>query len=320
MKNAYFVMFHKTMKKYINSAGKEGNNNNPEENPVKRFSQCRLYNDLFEIQQKETAMEDGGISEAQICRWTSGKEAIPKWILSQPYYDTNGCKSNYSSVFEKYIDEINIFQYMEAEKKLAEEMCQLKMDWGISFACVTPDDNLWDILADTLVTALVCEYALNTVRLETGLKQSLAEMLKLCREKNVEFKTPFLLSVLFQESNSLLPYTLDKLEGGLGARWGSRIEKYISAEHSQTFKEIHLDDSKLLNYAKIRSCLNNKTELDELEFCCAIIDAPGSSNTLEKLKSKLCKYGYDNYKNWRELLLKRRKELQETSDDYPCSN
>lgn len=319
MKNPYFVMFHKTMKKYINYSKKENENKNNtiEKNGERKgFRQCQLYNELFEIHQKETVREDGGIGEAQVSRWIGGRESIPGWILTPNFHDIKGCSCHYSGVFEKYIDEINIFGSMETERKLAEEMYRLKVGWGINLSSVTKDDNLWDILAELLATALVCDYAQNTVSLEMGLEQHLLRMVKFCKEKDVAFKTPFLLSALFRTDRSLLPFTLNRLEKGLGAKWRKQIKKYMDAEHSQTFEEINLDESELLNYAKIRSCLNNKTVMDELEFCCAIVGFPGSSNTLEQLKNMLCEYGYDDYGKWRELLRQNMKMLGGTSINY----
>lgn len=318
MKNKYFVIFNKTMKKYVNNSEKV---NEKENNKVKkRFSQYELYNKLFTIHLKETSKEDKGISEAQISKWVNGKEAIPNLILSHVFHDTMECRCHYSRTFEKYVDEINVFKSMEAEKKLAEEMCQLKMDWGIDLFLVIQDNNLWDILADILATALICDYALHTVDLEIGLKQYLLEMVKFCKGKNTAFKTPFLLSALFQTNHSLLWYTFNKLEKDLGAKWASLIKKYVNSEHSQTFEEINLNEINLLNYARIHSCLNNKTEMDELELCCVIINYPGSSNTLKQLKNVLYKHGYNDYENWRKLLLQNAKELNETSINYFTSD
>ncbi len=322
MKNAYFVLFHRIMKKYVNDMGMAGEteNDNKNNNGRKKFSQYELYNDLFKVQLKETPREDKGIDEGQLSKWTNGKENVPKGMLTYVFYNMEECRCYYSGVFEKYVDENNIFRTMETEKKLAEEMCQLKIDWGINLSSVTQDNNLWDILADLLVTALVCEYALHAVGLEIGLKQYLLAMLKFCKEKNVAFKTPFLLSALFQTDRSLLRYTLNKLEKGLGERWGNLLKQYVNAEHSQTFEVVNLDDITLLNYAKIRSCLNNKDEMDELEFCCAIVNYPDSSNTLQQLKNTLCKYGYNDYENWRKLLLQNEEELQGTTVDYCISD
>ena len=318
IKNAHFVAFHKTMKKYVNNAGMadiKGSDSDIKK-AKRRFSQSELYNELFSIQLQGTSQEEGGISDAQICRWLNGKEGVPNGILSYVFNDQEGCRCHYCKVFEKYVDEKDIFRTAEAETKLAEEMYSLKADWGIGLFSMAQGNNLWDILAETLVTSLICDHALNSVKLEISLQRYLLEQVDFCRRKNIEFKMPYVLSVLFQNDHSLLVNTLNKLEKGLGRKWSSSIAKYINHEHSQTYEEVCLEENGLLNYARILSFLNGKDEADELELCSALVSYPGPSNTLKQLKATLCKYGYNDYGRWRKLLLQIHDSFQNTTTDY----
>lgn len=317
--NEYFIQFHKKVKTFGNTVKQGGDGNE-----YKIFNQRDFYDALFG-EQKTSKAKEGGISENMVAHWL-GKEPrwhIPDWIVKPVIADPEEYKEKYKKVFSDFCMDM-LFQSEEMENKLKKELQNLLESWEPKLSIYLPknESGLEDILATTLVTALIYDYAVRKTLLDDTLKIKLEAEVQRCAENNFAFKTPHILSALLENERSLLCFALNKVcpekeynnvQGG-GNIFRYLIYNYIKAgHHNNPYTPVNLDTERLLVIAKILAFRKNEPVVNKFYICCAL--RLFSSNSISQMKAFAGKK-WDSYETWENFLRECQRELTASTDLY----
>ena len=265
--NRYFILLHKKIVEFASTTRGLG-----DMGQFMSFTQAEFYRSLFSWQAEisDVKSKAQGLDDSQISRWLNGKEAIPEWIASLAVHNIERCYQEYIKIFSSFIDR-SLFQSQIIEEQLQSCILSLLNNWNFAFLGMSETRDLQEILAIALTTALIADFSLKTNQLDSELQSKLLKTVQLCKEHNVAFKTPYILSVIMEDNESLLWRTLNSISPGEGNRFGEGVLHYRnSTKHSNSYEEVYLDQETLLVQARILSCAFGKQVTDELDLCYAL--------------------------------------------------
>lgn len=291
-----------------------------------------LYNEIFSWTipaDKQLADCSGNktlyYSGPPVTRWTTGKEELPSAILMQAANNLDMAVDTYAVVF-LYLLRKELQLSGQSIEMLDSDMRQLLDTFPISFFKITGETETasrYYPASYGLVTALIYDRisydgTSNKNRMiEPGICMAFSDVLEACQKNNVIFSTPFILNVLFQEEYPLLRYALERVSGGLGKKWYTKVRQYVEAETHRPYAGMRLGEHEIIFMAKAIAAKGHY--LDPLrsasateETVCRALPFCRKSRTAAEMWAEICGCGVDQ-EQWDEIIESSGKELRITT-------